>query len=300
MSNPIVALQQLAQEKRALLEAIKPPSEAPSRYTQPKEANEFSLHWLTWNYLEATLNFELDETLNWRDYAAQAGEYYAREGLQHLTNLVFAGDSKALAALVDIAASATLTLNSLARRAPKRVSPIARQRFFWPILKASKERFGDPHKRLVKDIELGCDAPFDIEAANRLRKTNESMKLAMTLLCRLESWRNKHPAMEYLAVAPSTLAGWKVAAIKLKPFSTFTWNVWFEVAWQSLLAEHLGHPEGDQGLRTLGWYRRNHASNRAGGSTCKTTDSNIQDGIKEKLKQATKRLASARKRKSNK
>ena len=81
-----------AQEKWAFLETIKPPAEIPSRYTQPKEANEFLLHWLTYEYLHSTLEFEPSENFDWREHAAKTGEYYARLGLDQLTKLIFAGD----------------------------------------------------------------------------------------------------------------------------------------------------------------------------------------------------------------
>jgi len=292
-ANWIECVQKLASEKRALLQSIKPPLESPSRYIQPEAAREFPLHWLTYEYLNLTLDFDLTENFNWRDHAAKAGEYYARQGLDHLTELVFAGDTKALAALADIATAATKTLNDLSRHAPEQVQPIACRRFFWPFLKARNERFGDDHKKLVKEIGLGDEAPFSVEAVARVRPTNIAVRIAMTLLCRLESYRHKNPALEDLMSAP--LPEWKAKAMRLEPFSAGTCPDWVEVAWQALLSDCNGHPERDPELKNIGLYRADHSTDRYSGSqrvaTAKTRNTNIKDGIREKLKKAIQRLS---------
>jgi len=204
--------------KLALLEAIKPGLEGPSRYEEPEAANECALLYLTLSYLNSTLNFEPTPDFNWRDQAAKAGEYHARVGFEQLRRLVAKGDEKALAALADITIAATLTLSELSQRSPERVRPVARARFFWPFLKAQKERFGDNHKRIVKAIELGHDAPFSETSVSRVRENNVPVKIASKLLCRIESERRKNPAMERFIASrfrQKRLPPWRELAMSL-------------------------------------------------------------------------------------
>lgn len=316
--------QRLAQEKRAVLEAIKPPSLPPARnYSQPAAPDEFLLHWLTWKYLDSTLEFEPSANFNWRDHAAKAGEYYAKQGLDHLAQLVRRGDAEAVETLADLAITATRMLGDIVRQTPERVRPVARHRFFWPFLKAKNERFGDKHKLLVKEIELGYEAPFSEAAVARLRPTNVALRTAMTLLGQLESHRDKNPLLKEklseplperkakprnpgpfsagqktpavaLVVARSK-PEWKVKARRLAPFSGGTWPAWFVAAWEKLLADHHGHPELDPQLRGIGKYRAEHSTERYSGSqakaTAKTREANIRDGVKDKLRKAIQRLA---------
>jgi len=250
----------------------------------------------TYNALKSDLFFQPKHKTTWRDYAVEVAARKAYEGLSDLQYLVWANSWKeqsALASIADIATDATRTLSELSRQAVERVRPIAQHRFFWPFLKASKERFGDEHKRIVKEIQLGDAAPFSKDALARIRENNIPVKMAMTSLCRLENCR-KTPS--WFALYQKT--EWERLARNLKPFSADTWHEWFEVAWQAVLADYDGHPERDTELREKGQYRAEHTFTHAIGAQKKTIsrtrETNIRDGIKEKLKGAIKRLATSK------
>lgn len=244
----------------------------------------------TYNALKSDLFFQPKHKTTWRDYAVEVAARKAYEGLSDLQYLVSRKDQRALASIADIATDATGTLSELSRQAVERVRPIAQHRFFWPFLKASKERFGDEHKHIVKEIQLGDAVPFSKDALARVRENNITVRVAMTYLCRLENCR-KTPS--WFALYQKT--EWERLARNLKPFSANTWPKWFEVAWQAVLADCDGHPERDIELGKIGQYRAEHSTEKYEGTqavaTAKTRDSNIRDGISEKLRKAIKRLA---------
>ena len=231
--NPAIArliadMPQREAERRAWLERNKPDEVARlvSRYAfrgahrQNPDPDEFDLHKLTWNYLEHETDIHPSSDTTWRDYAAEAAANCALIGLGHLQKLASNGDQRALASLADLAAGATEALNQISRDAPERVRPIARRRFLWPLLKARKERFGDDHKSLLRQIQLGHELPFSCEALGRMRRSNITLRTAMMLLCRLDAYRPKlntwvgftrHPQLEC-----------EKMAMHLAPFSAAT------------------------------------------------------------------------------
>jgi hypothetical protein len=247
----------------------------------------------TYNALKSDLFFQPKHKTTWRDYAVEVAARKAYEGLSDLQYLVSQKDQSALASIADIATDATRTLSELSRQALERVRPIAQHRFFWPFLKASKECFGDEHKRIVKEIQLGYAVPFSKDALARVRKDNITVRTAITRLCRLENYRKP---LSWFGLNVKT--EWQRLAIKLKPFSADTWHEWFEVAWQAVLADYDGHPERDTELRETGQYRAEHTFTHAIGAQKKTIsrtrETNIRDGIKEKLKGAIRRLATSK------
>ena len=304
--NPAIArliadMPQREAERRAWLERNKPDEVASlvSRYGsrgahgQNRDPDEFDLHKFTWSYLEHKADIAPSPDTTWRDYAAEAAGNCASMGLGHLQNLASNGDQRALASLADLAAGATEALNQISRGTPERVRPIARHRFLWPFLKARKERFSDDHKSLLRQIQLGHELPLSYEALGRIRRSKITSRTAMKLLCRLDACRPKrntwagfmrHPRLE-----------WEEMAARLEPFSAATWPDWFEAGWRALLDDYDGKPEADPELRRLGLYRASHSTEQYGGAqktvTNKTRESNIRDGIREKLRKAIRRLS---------
>jgi hypothetical protein len=265
-----------------------------SREYEELHHDELELHRHTYNALQNGLPFTPRNITSWRDYAVQAAANSVYEGLRHLQYLISKNDRNALISIADIATDATETLGKITSREVQRVRPIARHRFFWPFLKASKERFGDKHKSIAKKIQLGKFAPFSKAALDRIRKSNNSIKTAMTYLCQLEAYREP-PSYFGLNVN----AEWQRLAMKLKPFSRKTWDKWFDVAWQAVLADYKGHPERNVKLRKIGNYRAEHTfvKTEQQKKTSRTREANIQDGIKEKLRSAIMRLAGVKKSK---
>ncbi|MCX6925811.1 MAG: hypothetical protein NT154_21785 [Verrucomicrobia bacterium] len=297
----IADMPQREAERRAWLERNKPDEVASlaslyasrGAHCPNSDPEESDLHKLTWSYLEHKTDIPPSPDTTWRDYAVEAAANCASIGFGHLQNLASNGDQRALASLADLAAGTTEALNRISRGAPERLQPIARRRFLWPFLKAWKERFGDDHKSLLRQIQLGYELPFSCEALGRIRRSNITSRTAVMLLCRLDAYRQKrntwagymrHPRVE-----------WEEMAARLAPFSAATWLNWFEAAWKALLDDHDGKPEAAPELRRLGLYRASHSTESYGGTqktvTSKTRESNIRDGIREKLRKAVKRLS---------
>ena len=117
----------------------------------------------------------------------------------------------------------------------------------------------------------------------------------MELACRLDHWRTRkpHAIVWYQPFSPPTSA--ERSASHLKPFSKTTWTDWFDLGWAIVLEENKGHPEANPELRPLGLYREKHSLLEAQQKTVthKTRESNIRDGIKEKVQQAFEQLAKA-------
>ena len=270
------------------------PNEFCSREDENLHHDELELHRHTYNALKNGLPFKPNIFTTWRHYAVKAAAESAYEGLRHLQYLVSQKDQGALMSVADIATDATGMLSEISSQAVNRVRPIARHRFFWPFLKASKERFGDKHISIVKKIQLGKFAPFSKAALDRIRNSNMAVKTAMTYLCRLEDYR-KQPSY----FGSNVNAEWQRLAMKLKPFSRKTWDKWFDVAWQAVLADYKDHPERIVKFKKIGNYRANHTyvKKEQQKKTSRTQEANIQDGIKEKLKSAIMRLAGVKKSK---
>lgn len=260
-----------------------------SREYENLHHDELELHRHTYNALKNGLPFKPRNITTWRHYAVEAAFRSTYDGLRHLQYLVSQKDQGALMSIADIATDATGMLSKISSRDVERVRPIAQHRFFWPFLKASKEHFGDDHKRIVKEIQLGEAAPFSRDAIARVRENNITVRMAMTCLCRLEDYR-KPPTYFGLNVKTE----WQRLAMKLQPFSAGTWHEWFEVAWKAVLADYDGHPERDMELMKIGKYRAERVKIEGPQEVVKlnkTRESNIKDGIRESFRLAIKRLA---------
>jgi hypothetical protein len=72
--------------------------------------------------------------------------------------------------------------------------------------------------------------------------------------------------------------------LALQPLGADTIDQWFDAGWNMLLEEMQGQPEKNVALRALGSYRRNHTVTSPPGT--KASESNIRDGIKERLRGA--------------
>ena len=141
-----------------------------------------------------------------------------------------------------------MPLNELGSRQPARIRPAARNRFLWPFLKAQKEQFGDDHRKLIKKIALGQNAPFGEGAVSRIGTKSFIVKTAVKLLCQIDTERKMNPAVVRL-LSDDALPQWKNDLLALKPFTAKNWQQWFEVAWSILCERFNGHPERNRRLK---------------------------------------------------
>jgi hypothetical protein len=228
-------------------------------------------------------------------YAAEAVSSRAAEHLTDLELLASRGDAKALEAFARIARAMVGTLNRLAKPRKMRLRRLASRCLNWPVLMGRNSMSSDDHKSVLKDLGVGTNLPFSSAAICGLKGKPHKrvLKLAMELACRLEDWRTREPdaIVWFHAISPPTRA--EQSAPQLRAFSKTTWPAWFGAAWEIVLEENSGHPEVNSELRPIGLYREKHSLLEAQQkrSTRKTSESNIKDGIKEKLKQGFEQMA---------
>jgi hypothetical protein len=225
----------------------------------------------------------------------------AQIAVRELERLVTDRRAGAAHAFAGLTISMVRKLNQAAMANPELIKPFARMCFSWPVLKARKERFSQSHEAIIETLDVGAQTPFSGEALERIRTDNVPVRIAMDLLCQIQSCRGPFGLLPS-RFRSDQIPEWATAASKLDDFSPSTCRAWFAVAWQIIIDENNGAPELDPELEKLGIYREQHsvyveAQKKA---TLKTRQSNIRDGIKSKLKAAFNRIASfPTKRKKN-
>ncbi len=80
--------------------------------------------------------------------------------------------------------------------------------------------------------------------------------------------------------------------IALPPPSTDTVDRWFEAGWNLILEETHGHPEWDARFRPLGKFREEYK--KPSSPAARTPDTNVRDGIKQRLRTAFSMLMAER------
>jgi hypothetical protein len=229
------------------------------------------------------------------EYAAEAVSSRTAELLSDLELLAVQGDPRAIEAYARLTRRMVSSLNRLALPKASQLRRLASQCLNWPVLMGRGSINSDDFKSILDSLGVGTNLPFSKEATTKLERRSHKrlLRLAMELACRLEDWRTREPSsiVWYQAISAPTDAERNAGA--LKPFAKATWSDWFEAAWQILMEENKDHPEKHPDLRPLGLYRENHSLLQAQqrNPTHKTVESNIRDGIREKLKQAFKQMS---------
>lgn len=173
----------------------------------------------------------------------------------------------------------------------KTLVQLAKNRLTWPMLVANKQSFNKPLAKTLSKLRLGENSYFSKEIPARL-SNEKSNKHAMERLVRLEEARQTPKSFKAISKASGRLATWREKAYKLRPFSIQTWEGWADVVWKLVMEETHNTPEANHELRLLGHYRKDHYETKAFmRETKKTEESNIRDGIKNKLREAVRRIA---------
>jgi hypothetical protein len=229
-------------------------------------------------------------------YAAEALAYEAMRHLSQLELLARQGESEALEAYARATRHTVQTLDSLQKKWTEPLRKMARGQPNWPVL-------GDPGnhqeiKQVLSALEVGRELPFSPEAIAQLKPKahKKAVRRAMELAMRLEEWRTRAPASIYWyrRMIPPTRA--ESRAAQLAPFSEQSWPSWFELAWEIVLEENGSNPERNPELRPRGLHREQHSVRQAHQKsvTVRSSESNIRDGIRERLRKAMKLIASGK------
>jgi hypothetical protein len=227
-------------------------------------------------------------------YAAEALAYEAMRHLSHLELLAGQGESEALEAYARATRHTVQTLESLQKKWTEPLRKVARSQPNWPVLADA----GDHQEinQVLSALEVGRELPFSPEAIAQLKPKahKKAVRLAMELAVRLEEWRTRAPASIYWyrRMIPPTRA--ESRAAHLAPFCEQSWPSWFELGWEIVLEENRGNPERNPELRPLGLHREKHSVQQSQQKTltARTAESNIRDGIRDRLRKAMKLMAS--------
>jgi len=224
---------------------------------------------------------------------AHAMEAQIASEISDLEFLITNGNRDAIAALARLARTATAKLSSLTPANINLLKELACRRVNWPVLRGGSSLHSDDDAQF-KQLAVGTCLPFDPEMIPGLKKKSHkgATRIAVELLCRLNDWRTRVDGEIYWG-RPLIGTEAEMQARQLKPFSPNTLSDWFQLAWEIVLEEHGGHPEMNPELRSLGKFRKNHSVQQLAQKslTPGTVESNIRDGIRDRLKRAFKRLA---------
>ena len=147
--------------------------------------------------------------------------------LQGLCSSARSGDDRALWSIVEIAKVSTSLLQDVAADQPERLIPIASRDIVWPAFIGPKAASLRMNKRLIRDLQVGQNAP------NRGK------------------WKPDSPS----TVAAICMASWlerNRESLGLPPLSRKTQDAWFDVGWRALLLATKGAPELHPYLKTIG------------------------------------------------
>jgi hypothetical protein len=229
----------------------------------------------------------------WNDFAASAMEAKIASEISDLEFLISSGNRDAIAALARLARATTSKLSSLTPANIDQLKGLACRRVNWPVLRGGSPLHGDDDAQF-KQLAVGTCAPFGCEMLPGLKKKahKAAMRIAIELLCRLDDWRTREDGAIYWG-RPLFGTEAEMKARQLEAFSRETWPDWFPLAWDILLEEHGGHPERNPELRSLGEYRKKHSVQEGAQKnlTPATAESNIKDGIRDRLRRAFEQLA---------
>lgn len=214
--------------------------------------------------------------------------------------------SSAACALHSLAHLAVDSLGQIARKYPAVLRPIAEKSVVWPAFISAHGDFEKANRELIKRLNVGAHHFFRFtfpsgKPGKRWSMRTpanayavEMLKALFVLQCTCRSLdrdrrdkqlqkvlrRNGIETSDPTFLTPKLFK----QILTLKPICRATVQQWFDAAWKVVLDQTDGHPEKDPQMRQLGVHRKEHTGTSKSGS--KTSESNIRDGIKQRLQVA--------------
>jgi hypothetical protein len=243
-------------------------------------------------------------------------ERQARTAIQQMVRVILSDQSSDITrgsaawALHRLTYEAVNALGEIARRKPSLFRPIAETSVAWPAFISWHGDYTKENLELMKCLGLGEKHFFRFKFLKGKRGKRWSLRtpanrfairiiqklFARQCTCRaFERDRLDKELMEIykrhgFEVPRITFQSAKLTKqiLALEPLSVDTIDEWFDAGWNLLLEETQGHPERHPDLRQLGTYRKAKtiAANLTPNLGGKASESNIRDGIKERLKRA--------------
>ncbi len=236
-------------EPAAWFEENEPPSAyGPRKFCtreyQLKHRDELELWRFTVEYLKRQPRWHLRPKATWRDYALEAAEGSAHEGLRYLEKLANEGDDLAMEALASRTLEMVKVLNrfALSESQRARLIPFARRCLAWPALKARRKVFSDDHDEIIRVLQVGKDTIVGKDSQSRFNPQRRFGKVTMEIIDRIESFRTARPAhWKFLFHLQLPSPNWAREARKLPPFGRESKVRWWSVV-EKVLKDDYSHP----------------------------------------------------------
>jgi hypothetical protein len=189
------------------------------------------------------------------------------------------------------------SLRTLAINSPEVLRPIAESSPCWPSFISPVGDFEKDNKALLELLGVAKKCSINVCPPERKNGKRTSLKtlanrVTVALIQELEVRR---------ALARSDLASFDKLQTRqlgdliraLPKFQLSSWQQWSKAGWKLLCESNGNHPEKNPDLKTLGEYRVKHSEQvGAQEQVTKTTgESNLRDGIRERLSKAFKSFA---------
>ena len=234
--------------------------------------------------------------------------YLAGRLLEELQHHVADGNLLATVKFVILLEANVTWLESYSVRDKGNLKAIASLAQVWPVMMERCSRRTKAGVEYLKKIEQGTKAQISLSPkwGNSHRKggrddgavaTHYAMGIRIAVHSARTFFQSYDKKLEtngpLSRAAWENIPQWIKDAGKLAPLTKESAPQWFEIGWQLLVEKHNGHPENDEQLRKLGSFRRLHSvrQEQQKNITALTAQSNIYDGIKQRIREALISLA---------
>lgn len=212
----------------------------------------------------------------------------AQKTLREL-NTISKGDSSAVVVLLSVLRDAVNALNFNAKSNPETYDDTIKQTPTWPINFSPNKSLATDTRDLEKIMghpDLRLKGTGDKGRKRSFTFTEGEKKLALDAYRCLEANRETRMKINKGDKIETDVPAWVKHCRGLPSFSACTVDTWADVAWESILNLHGGHPENDPELRKIGLRRAGKATEGS-----KSEQSHIRNGIREKLLENLRELA---------
>jgi hypothetical protein len=177
-------------------------------------------------------HYRLKPPQNIRTLLTEALVWKGRRTLGLLWTLAEQGDSKIPLRIAQIIVPFIKAINEKASMNADVLGSWPKRLPFWPVLKSPHHDFDCDHRTLLKSLQVGKHFPFTIAEESRWTARGAIGKWAIHLCKEIEIMQDGHPVDQ-------ESEPWEHKLEILKPFSSETWQDWWEVAKGLLLHDYV-------------------------------------------------------------
>lgn len=188
-------------------------------------------------------------------------------------------------ALHRLAHLAVELLGELARSNPETLRPIAETSVAWPAFISRWNDFDNANAELLERLNVGTKALLRPPQRNGKGPKLRTPANALTSKLFMQLWQRRFAAQSFKRNGvPVNFQGKALtrSMLALKEPVAANRAKWFAALWAMVMEGTKGQPEKHPILRTLGQHRARH--NETAVKDSRTVESDIRDGIRERLK----------------